>query len=331
MHIINSSKEDILDHLDALPITTIVCVFVFLAGRKVVNADPVNDHGVGALVVVDLTTRPLNGTQGVTRVTGGPDTKTNVTRGLGEVLSVQSVFVFQSADQFLIQPPLHLLLGPVSSIVVKLGVGVGDVVVTAAVVARVVSFAVVVGLHLGGVVTDPFPVNLVQVVGLQDNTADNTTTLGHLDVSLDNTEEDKELGLQRGGVQLLLDGEFGSVLGPVDFAIGRGPDVLVLGSVENPRVVRTQSRVSRTVLLGRVTVGEGLGVDGGDTGQQQADEEAGEHGDACDTDQTKETKESLAVGEGEQIYCSIIAKKEWLANRQRPKRSGSALKRTSKE
>lgn len=188
--------DNILDHLDTVPITRIIRVLILLAGRKVVHANLFDDHGVRSLIVVDHTSCPIDGTLGVFRVTSGPDTESNVTRGLREVLPIQSVFSVQSTDQLLVNIPLDLLLGPVGGVVVEFGVGIGNVVVPTTVVGRVVSFAVVVGLYLGGVVADPFPVDLVQIVGLQDNTAHDTTALGHLDVGLDNTEEDVKLGLQ---------------------------------------------------------------------------------------------------------------------------------------
>ena len=66
--------------------------------------------------------------------------------------------------------------------------GVGVEVVLVAAVGQVgatvvdcgVAFSVVVGLDLGVVRAEPFPVDLVEVVGLQDEGADDADTLGSL-------------------------------------------------------------------------------------------------------------------------------------------------------
>ena len=63
---------------------------------------------------------------------------------------------------------------------------------------------------MGIVVADEFLIYLVQVIGLQDHTADHALSGGGLEPDLDFSEEDVELGLYGWRVAFLGDGEGGA-------------------------------------------------------------------------------------------------------------------------
>ena len=85
----------------------------------------------------------------------------------------------------------------------------------------------------------PLPVNLVQVIRLEHYTAHYATTLGHLNVGLDNAEEDEEVRLHGGRIHLLGDRKFRTLIGDANIAVGDIPDRVIDGSVEVPGVVGT--------------------------------------------------------------------------------------------
>lgn len=64
-------------------------------------------------------------------------------------------------------------------------------------------FSKVIGLHLGVVYTKPFPINLVQIVGLQDRTADNASARGGFDDKVNMAKHDVEFRDKGGCIALL--------------------------------------------------------------------------------------------------------------------------------
>lgn len=119
------------------------------------------------------------------------------------------------------------------------------VMIPAAAVAAGVAFAEVVGLHQGIIGSKPFPINLVQVVGLHHRTADNSCSCSSLDGELDSAEHDVPVGLDQRRVALLGDGErraIGAVVGDVsnrcEIRIGTRGEVKRLG-LSKGRVRRT--------------------------------------------------------------------------------------------
>lgn len=251
---------NLLDNIDALPRARFVPILILLAGAEVVDAHILDHHGVRASIVVDLTTSPFDRSLRIVRVTSRPDTNANIARRLRErtLCAILRLIVGQGPEQLAVDPPLNLVLGPVGGVVVEFGVGVVDLEELAVLVVGD-TLAVVVGLDLGGVVANPFPVNLVQVVRLQHDTTDDTSTGSHLDVHFDDAEEDVEGGLDCGRFELLVDGEFGALVGVDDFAIGDVPDLLIESAVEGPGVVCSQRWVGVTFFLCGITVSPCLG------------------------------------------------------------------------
>jgi hypothetical protein len=76
--------------------------------------------------------------------------------------------------------------------------GCGDGIINCAIKACGVSLSEIVCLCMSIVSSHKFPIYLVQIVALQDNTRDDTLSRGSLHVHLNNTEHDIEFRLDRG-------------------------------------------------------------------------------------------------------------------------------------
>lgn len=258
----------LLFNLDAFKGAGIVGVCVLLARVEVMRGHLLDNHGIGPGTIVHLASGPINRTLGVFGIARGPDAEPDVTGSLRVAFAAMGLIVHQGPDQVSIDPPLELLLGPMRGVVVEVFARIIRHIDVFGVVVLGHTLAIVVGLHTAGVVAHPFPVDLVQVVGLQDHAADNTLAWSHLDMGLDNAKEDVEIGLQGRRVEFLGDAKFGAMIGEVDVSVGNVPDLVVEGLVEDPGVVGSQGRVGRTGFIERIAIGKGLGEDG-----SQADQE----------------------------------------------------------
>jgi hypothetical protein len=126
-----------------------------------------------------------------------------------------------------------------------------------------VAFAEVVGLNLSVIAAKSFlyersalirttsfistyPVHFVQVVRLQDDTADNPGTRSRLHLDLRRTEEKVEIGLDGGGIAFLVDDELGTVGTICDRSGGHSPIIGgALGEV-GKETRASQSFIGRT-------------------------------------------------------------------------------------
>lgn len=121
-----------------------------------------------------------NGTRGIVGITTSPHANLDHHRGLGVLVGVGSLWS-ENTDSLAIDGPHNLFSGPVDRIGVEAVLVPSVVMKGAATVTAGVSLAEVVGLHLGIIDSKPFPVDLVQVIGLQHGAADNSTSRGSLD------------------------------------------------------------------------------------------------------------------------------------------------------
>lgn len=150
------------------------------------------------------------------------------------------------ADGLAIDLPDNLLTSPVD------GVGVEVIVVARVSVegsttkALGISLAKVVGLDLRVVSAQPFPVDLVQIVRLQDGAADNARAGSGLDHVLDVSEHDVEVGGDQRRIALLGDGERGAFAAVVRGRTAAGRPLIrgAFGEVEASRL--SQRGVRRT-------------------------------------------------------------------------------------
>lgn len=218
---------------DLLP-AAVVAVGVGVLGGSVLAAHVVDDLAVlvvaegGAVAEVGNAASPLDGALGGVGATGSPGADLDLHGRLGELGTALGLLVGQGADDLAIDGPVDLLVGPDDAVLVELAGGVLDGVETAAVVGAVVTLAEVVGLDLGVVAANPLPVDLVEVVGLEDDGGDDTLAGGGLDLAVKLTEEDVVVGGLGGGLLLVGDGEDGT-LGAVvgDLGALEGVEVLV--------------------------------------------------------------------------------------------------------
>ena len=164
---------------------------------KVLDTNPLHRHGEREIGPVHQTAAPFDISNRLGRNAHRPIANFDAARGLGVVLAIdsQGFRVVDCAHQFVVNPPFQAVLVPVRGVVVEFRVGVGHGMVPTTVTCGRVPLAKEVGLYLTGVVSDPFPVDLIQVVRLENHTADDAGALGHLDMCFHDAEEDVEVGL----------------------------------------------------------------------------------------------------------------------------------------
>ena len=147
--------RDLRLNLNALVATAMIPIGVCGTGAGVLHIDVLDVHGVRALIVVRLTLRPCNDVLVVSLVSSGPVSEEKLDRGLGIVLSTNSILIHQSADDVSVDDPLHLVLGPIGGVVVEIILGCkGEWMVDGTVVCGGVALPEVVGLDHGSVTTE---------------------------------------------------------------------------------------------------------------------------------------------------------------------------------
>lgn len=108
------------------------------------------------------------------RISTGPNAQLELTGRLRETFPTVRVLVRERAHERAVEIPFQLVFAPIGGVVVEIGLwgrrrrkpfGAGDGV-------GGVAFAVVIGFRVGGVGANDFPVDLVEVVGLEDYAAD---------------------------------------------------------------------------------------------------------------------------------------------------------------
>lgn len=168
----------------------------------------------GSLGEVGHAASPLDGTLGGTRLASNPAANLDLHGSLG-VLDA-ALGAGQSADDVAINQPLDAFVGPVDRVLVAGGHGAADGVESTAVEGVVgVAAAKVVGLGLVVVVANPLPVNLIEVLRLEDEGGDDTGARSGLNLDVDVAEEDVLVGLEGRGLLDGLDGEDGALFGVV--------------------------------------------------------------------------------------------------------------------
>jgi hypothetical protein len=120
----------------------------------------------GSLAEVGETTSPVDSALLSGGAAADPGTELDLHGGLGVGGTALGIVVGQDTDNVVVDEPGQGRVGPVDSVLVPLGLGVGDGGESTAVVGAVITLAEVVGLNLGSVAAQPLPVDLVEVVGL---------------------------------------------------------------------------------------------------------------------------------------------------------------------
>ena len=213
--------------LDALPATGLVAVGVRLSARVGIDdLDALDDHLVGRVVgEVSEATSPLDGSLGRGGGSSDPRADLDLHGSLGVAGAGLGISVEESADGDAVDGPDELLSSPVETVGVELSLGVGDVVESSAVEGAVVALAEVVGLDLLGVGADPLPVDLVEIVGLEDEGGHDAAAVGGLHHDLDAAEEEVPVRCHGGGLLLVGDVELDAVGGVLQGRAGEGGEV----------------------------------------------------------------------------------------------------------
>lgn len=209
---------------DGLPRAGLVSIAVRNAGGVIGHGHRLEIHLERALAVVRQTTRPVynhvstvilifqlagpltDGPLSVVRVATSPHADLDHHRCLRVLVGVCSLRC-ENTDGLAIDRPNDLRARPVNRVSVETVMVSSVVMIGTTAVAAGVSFPKVVGLHLGVVASKPFPVDFIQVVGLQDSTADNSSSRSGLDGAFHLAKHDVPAGLDQGPVSLLGDGE----------------------------------------------------------------------------------------------------------------------------
>jgi hypothetical protein len=217
------------DNLNGLPRARVVAIDVLgdvvgggrVAAGVVGDLDALVDGVKGSLGEVGETAGPLDGALGSGAAAGAPGADLDLHGGLGEAGAALGLLVLDGADDGAVNDPLDALGGPVDGVgVVHLG-GRLDVVEAAAVVGGGVTLAEVVGLDLVVLATEPLPVDLVEVSGLEDDAGDDADTGGGLQLDVETAEEDALVAGDGGGVGLGLDAEDGALVVVVEGGAGQ--------------------------------------------------------------------------------------------------------------
>lgn len=129
----------------------------------------------GSLAEVGSATSPFSSTLRRVGATTAPSSELDLHGSLGESSAALSIGVLQLTNLVAIDVPANVVLGPVEGVGVVVVLGVRDRVVSTTVVGRGISLSEVITLHLSLVASNPLPVNLVKIVGLQHETGDDTS------------------------------------------------------------------------------------------------------------------------------------------------------------
>lgn len=95
-----------------------------------------------------------------------------------EVFTTDGILVVKGTNRDIVDLPDDGLIGPDDSVLVELILRGGNGVVNGSVKGGGVTLSEVVGFNLSSISSKPFPVNLIKIVTLEDETADNTSSIG---------------------------------------------------------------------------------------------------------------------------------------------------------
>lgn len=105
-----------------------------------------------------------------------------------------------------------------------------------------------------------YPIDLIQVIGLEDQGADHTLTFGGLHGDRNLTKENVEVGLDGGSITTLGEGELGAIGTGVDGTSSGGPLVEGTGLGEvKAQLRRSATRIRRASLLEGIAASVCLG------------------------------------------------------------------------
>lgn len=127
-----------------------------------------------------------------------PKTYLKLARTLGILVrNVGAGVVGQGSDRVVVNQPDQAILVPIKTILVDCGIGIRDVFVGAAIPSGDYAFAKVICLdqiRLAEAAAAPFPVNLVKVIGDENDTADDARARRCLSPDIDFAKEEEEIG-----------------------------------------------------------------------------------------------------------------------------------------
>ena len=180
-----------VDGLDGLPGARVVLVAILLPRGVVGDGDGLDPHGEGPVLVVGQATGPVDGSLGVSRVAASPGSKLELHGCLGILVRLGGVGGLR-ADLGSVDEPDDAVLGPIYDVGVPVGLVVRSRVELSSIVTANYTLSEVVRLDLAGVDAEPFEVDFVEGVGLEDGGADDAGSGRRLHGDFDAAEHDVE-------------------------------------------------------------------------------------------------------------------------------------------
>ena len=237
-----------------MPASSVVAIGILGGASVILDGNLRNIHVEWTLGKIDISTSPVASTLGLWVSCGGsintsnPATHLYAHGSLGEVLSIKgkSISIVESSDQVGTNVPLNVIGRPVDCVGDGCADRVGNIVVDGSVIGGGVSLSEEVTLDGGIGGSQPFPINFIEIVGLENETADSSSSGAGLHGDRDLSEHDVLLTAHCWRVGLdsnLEDGSVGVVAHGC--AISQSPvRALSLGEIGDKSC--SQRRVGRT-------------------------------------------------------------------------------------
>lgn len=159
-------------------------------------------HRIRAVGVVDQSTGPSDDTRSVGWIATGPDPDLDLHWCL-RILTRICGCCCQDSDCVTIDGPDYLFGCPINAVCVEAVVITWGCMEGAAVVCGCQALAKVIALYLSIITSQPFPIDLVKVIGEKDSGADNALTWCSLDDEINMAEHDVPLRCYCWGVAAL--------------------------------------------------------------------------------------------------------------------------------
>lgn len=200
-------------NLDTFPTPRHIPIHVLLPLGVVLDSSASDGHGVRTLGVVRFPTSPRNSIRLVVFVSGRPHPQSDIHGRLREVLAPIRLVILQHPHTRAINEPFDLLLRPACRVIMEIRLrferdGMPD----GAVIAGGVSFAEVIALDKTVVAAQDLPIDFIEIVGFENDAADDALTGGSFHPDLDFTAEDVKVGLDGGCIAAVGNGEMGAFI-----------------------------------------------------------------------------------------------------------------------
>lgn len=227
---------------------------------------------------MDFSTSPFDSTRGIRRVTSSPWAEFDLHRSLWVDVSERSAS--QCTDNSSINVPSDGFRGPIDDVSVELSYRISDSRVCSVNVDVLVSLGKDVCLDISWLVPNEFDINFVQIVALEHQGADNTSTRTSFHNDFGSAPKDVKLRLKGWRVALHLNSHVHSIAFVCDSG-GRGDNIEFrsLAFTKVPGEGTTKSRIVLEASFERVAIRGGLRQSRWQQSRSYQDEASNQHFD----------------------------------------------------